>query len=324
MLDIARYQFEYENEDPQKISDLYREKIYPIEFRPLIVGGTISNRHIEFQIGACRLWSCSSSTGMKVSYQAVLDRDAHVVYLPQTGRMRFLQGSRLHESEPGSLFFGNLASFDEVVICPQRTHHALSIANATIVDCLTSLLGEAATKPLVFSQLMPLETETGQQLEALLSFLWQYMQHATGGPAQRCHRQLIETVMMIILEKVPHNYTEIIQKTASDAAPLRLRRAIEFVHAHAADTISIVDISKAAGISVRALQLSFQEFKGTTPMAYLKAVRLKNAREDLIRRDGPVTVGQIAAKWGFTHVGRFAQQYRDMYGETPSQTIRRR
>lgn len=324
MLELAKNEFEYENENPEKITALYRSSLSPIEFRPLVPRGNISNRHTQFQVGDCKLWSCSSSTGMRVSYQAVEDREAHVVYLPHFGTMRFVIGRNIHEHDPDNLYFGNLARFDEVVMYPQRSHHALSIANATMIDCLSSLLDEAVTKPLVFSDTMPLATETGQQVEALLRFLWQYMQVEAIGRSQRCHRHLLEAAIITILEKVPHSFTGKIKNKTPDAVPLRLRRAIEFMHAHAAEAISIVDISKAAGISVRTLQLSFQQFKDTTPIAYLKALRLNGAREQLQRRDCALTVGQVAAMWGFSHVGRFAQQYHEVYGETPSQTLRRR
>ena len=58
-------------------------------------------------------------------------------------------------------------------------------------------------------------------------------------------------------------------------------------------------------------------------MRYLHDARLACVREDLSRADTDESVTQIAMKWGFRHLGRFAVGYRNRFGETPSQTRRR-
>jgi transcriptional regulator GlxA family with amidase domain len=58
-------------------------------------------------------------------------------------------------------------------------------------------------------------------------------------------------------------------------------------------------------------------------MAYLRRVRLQKVREELLR-DSADGVTDIATRWGFEHLGRFAGAYRRRYGETPSETRRRR
>jgi AraC-like DNA-binding protein len=79
----------------------------------------------------------------------------------------------------------------------------------------------------------------------------------------------------------------------------------------------------AAHVTPRGLQLAFRRHLDTTPMAYLRRVRLDHAREDLraaIAGDGH-TVTTIAARWGFTP-SHFTQHYRAAYGELPSHTLR--
>lgn len=75
-----------------------------------------------------------------------------------------------------------------------------------------------------------------------------------------------------------------------------------------------------AGLSARSIQYAFQEHYGTTPMRYLRKVRLDRAREDL--RQGNATVADIASYWGFSNMGRFAREYRTLFGEFPSDTRR--
>ncbi|PRC48304.1 AraC family transcriptional regulator, partial [Mycobacterium sp. ITM-2017-0098] len=74
----------------------------------------------------------------------------------------------------------------------------------------------------------------------------------------------------------------------------------------------------------RTVQYMFRKHLDTTPTAYLRAIRLKRAREELIASDRTITtVAAVAARWGFAHTGRFAVQFRDTYGESPHESLRR-
>jgi transcriptional regulator GlxA family with amidase domain len=107
-------------------------------------------------------------------------------------------------------------------------------------------------------------------------------------------------------------------------APAVVRRALYFIDEHAADPVGIEDIAAAAGIGSRGLQLAFRRHVGTTPTDHLRRVRLERARRDLEAGD-PVrgdTVAEIATRWGFAHHGRFAIDYRRVFGCSPSHTLR--
>lgn len=105
-----------------------------------------------------------------------------------------------------------------------------------------------------------------------------------------------------------------------DAHPASLRRAIAFIEDNAATDISAADIARAARVSIRASQLAFRRHLGTTPMAYMRAVRLSCAHADLKAGKGSVT--SIAARWGYARPSVFAAQYRATYGVSPSRTLR--
>lgn len=109
-----------------------------------------------------------------------------------------------------------------------------------------------------------------------------------------------------------------------DAHPATLRRATEYIEGNAQRDITIKDIAEAAGVTTRAVQLSFRRYLDTTPTTYLRKVRLDYVRAGLI--DGSpelTTVTSIAGRWGFSNFGRFAAQYRAEFGELPGQTLRR-
>ena len=110
---------------------------------------------------------------------------------------------------------------------------------------------------------------------------------------------------------------------AERSRPHRLRPVIEFMERNAGASLSPRALARAGHMSVRTLHTVFHQELGTSAMAYLRAIRLDRVRGELLRvgPDGHVT--EVAMRWGFSHPSRFAQQYRDRFGELPSQTLRR-
>ncbi len=107
-------------------------------------------------------------------------------------------------------------------------------------------------------------------------------------------------------------------------APAALRRAVAFVDAHAHEPVTVEDIAEAAGISSRGLQAAFARHADSTPMAYLRRVRLERAHRDLLAADPARgdTVADVARRWGFASLSRFAAVYREEYGRSPRHTLR--
>lgn len=99
--------------------------------------------------------------------------------------------------------------------------------------------------------------------------------------------------------------------------------AVEMIHAAAAEPLTLPLLAAHAGVSGRALQLAFQQHVRTTPMRYLRQVRLDLARRELRRAGADDSVGDVARRAGFGHTGRFAAEYATRFGEHPSDTLRR-
>jgi AraC-like DNA-binding protein len=111
---------------------------------------------------------------------------------------------------------------------------------------------------------------------------------------------------------------------ALDGHPALLEQAIDFIQHNAARDIGIGDVAAAVYLTPRTVQYMFRKHLGTTPTAYLRDVRLKRAHEELIVADRTTTtVAAVAVRWGFAHTGRFAVLYRNAYGKSPHETLRR-
>ncbi|ANZ41894.1 hypothetical protein BBK82_44140 [Lentzea guizhouensis] len=125
-------------------------------------------------------------------------------------------------------------------------------------------------------------------------------------------------LVSMTLATFPH--VTVVDYATEQVRPHALKRAIAFIESEAARDITAADIARAARVSVRAIQLAFRRHLDTTPMAYIRRVRLAQAHVDLQRSNGTVT--EIAARWGYARPSVFAAHYRTAYGVSPSQTLR--
>ncbi|MFC3965280.1 helix-turn-helix transcriptional regulator [Nocardia jiangsuensis] len=102
-----------------------------------------------------------------------------------------------------------------------------------------------------------------------------------------------------------------------------VQRAIAFLETHAHENITIGRVAAAAFVTPRAVQLAFRAHLDTTPLGYLKRIRLAGAHDQLQRAGSGdrQTVTSISQHWGFTHSGRFAIDYRHEYGHSPAETL---
>ncbi|WP_390893197.1 helix-turn-helix transcriptional regulator [Mycobacterium deserti] len=129
----------------------------------------------------------------------------------------------------------------------------------------------------------------------------------------------------VMLSTFPNNATAEGAKAhdRSDAKPVLLRRAVEFMDANATNDISLADIAAAIHVTPRAVQYMFRRHLATTPLQHLRRMRLHYAHLELSAADrSNDTVTEIAARWGFAHTGRFAVLYRHTYGQSPHTTLR--
>lgn len=103
-------------------------------------------------------------------------------------------------------------------------------------------------------------------------------------------------------------------------------QAKEYVMANPEEPVMVADLCRALKVSRRTLQYSFQSVHGINPVTYLRAVRLNGVRRMLKEAAGNsgVCVADIAARWGFWHLSHFASDYKALFGELPSQTLRAR
>jgi AraC-like DNA-binding protein len=100
--------------------------------------------------------------------------------------------------------------------------------------------------------------------------------------------------------------------------------ATELAQAHPNPSPNVAELAQLNGVSERTLRRAFQGCYGLSPLEYLRIHRLHQARK-LLRTSCPdtTTVTQVAFDGGFWDLGRFAGSYRQLFGELPSETLRK-
>jgi len=140
----------------------------------------------------------------------------------------------------------------------------------------------------------------------------------------RVSSHLDATMMALMLASFPHRFSERYDRAAEPCAPYYVHRAEDYIRAHLREPISIEDLVAASDVSIRSLFSGFRRFRGVAPMAYVKALRLELAHEELLRADpAERSVTEVAMACGFTHMSKFARDFAARFGERPGSVLGR-
>ena len=175
--------------------------------------------------------------------------------------------------------------------------------------------------PVVFDPMMDLETPAARAWLRLVHLALDDIE--AGGalfqsPLAATH---FEQTLISGLLSVQSNSSQQVAPPAMPCPPI-VRSVVDLIEAEPERAWRLAEFARHAGVSARTLQEAFQRELGMSPLERLRRTRMERARHDLIEADPAHTsVTDIAARWGFFHLGRFAQAYRAMYQELPSQTL---
>lgn len=133
--------------------------------------------------------------------------------------------------------------------------------------------------------------------------------------------RLRDGILIEWLEAIPERVDTRALKTAEARRQL-VDRVCARVMAQPEDPPTLLALCREVGASPRKLEYCFRDVLGLSPHKYLRAVRLNGVRRELKRRGAvPLRVHDIAARWGFWHMGAFSAEYKQQFGELPSVTL---
>jgi AraC-like DNA-binding protein len=230
---------------------------------------------------------------------------------------RFLRGDVFVDAEPSL----------------PATLRLLGVEAQTVVLDLAVLAQVAATSPtraagpVRLTSYRPTSASAAAQWQRTVTFLRGVLADTEAAALPLIRGNAARLLAATVLATFPNTaVTDPAPRERHDATGSTLRRAIAFIEQHPDADIAVTDIAGAANVSIRALQFAFRRQLDTTPMAYLRTVRLDRAHHDLLAGDpghGDTVTG-TAARWGFYSNSRFAARYRRAYGVTPHDTLNNR
>lgn len=190
---------------------------------------------------------------------------------------------------------------------------------------LAAQLGRPVSRSLQFDIALNLATGAGASVWRAAQYVVTELEQQ--GPAERLSPvtvQLEQLLMCTLLHGQSHNYSEALHREVPAAAPRFIQRAEAYMEAHCEDSITLEELTAVVGVGARTLQKGFRRYRGITPLQFFKQVRMERVREALRHADPrDDTVSRIALDYGFSQLGRFAAEYRQRFGESPSDTLHR-
>ncbi|WP_033338718.1 AraC family transcriptional regulator [Catenuloplanes japonicus] len=201
---------------------------------------------------------------------------------------------------------------------------AVKVDRQVMERALRRIIGRPVDGPLLLGPTMDVTSGPGRTWAGLIRLLAAEARNPDGlashpilGPP------LAENVVRALLLSVDHQYADLLREPAVRAASsVSIQRALNAIHDAPERPWTLGDLARIGQVSVRALQMGFRRHCGATPTEYLRDVRLTRAHLDLSVSDPAAAgVAEIANRWGFVHLGRFAARYRDRYGCHPSDTL---
>ncbi|WP_120444316.1 helix-turn-helix transcriptional regulator [Paracoccus yeei] len=119
--------------------------------------------------------------------------------------------------------------------------------------------------------------------------------------------ELEQAIMVSMLYASESTYSHLLRADPAPAGPWQVRRAAEYIEAHWNTAIRIEELAAICNVSVRSLFQMFQKTYGTSPMAFVRKIRLERARA-MLRAGGPgVSVTSVCYLYGFSILGRFSR-----------------
>jgi AraC family ethanolamine operon transcriptional activator len=129
--------------------------------------------------------------------------------------------------------------------------------------------------------------------------------------------EIVRSILDAIRRSPPQEVDRVARRVAA-------KRAAAYIQEHACELPSIAHVCRVAGISDRSLETGFKEVYGVGPKAYLNALRLNGLNRELRAAPPESTlIADVANDWGYWHMGQLAADYRRVFGELPSATLKR-
>ncbi|MFV2112543.1 AraC family transcriptional regulator [Micromonospora sp. LOL_025] len=251
----------------------------------------------------------------------------YLVQIPRGGKAEVRHAGRTVTSTPDTASVLSPYDPSDMRWSGASAHRIFYADRQTVDRELTRLLGRPVEGQLRFDLGMVMRTPSAAAWARGVDFLADELSQPASASLLD-HPRIVDRFEQALIGKLllthRHTHTDLLAEPARHPAPGRLvQRACALMTEHRAEALTVGDVAEALRVSVRTLQDCFRRELQTTPMAYLRARRLDAVHATLRAAEPGTSVTSVALDHGFTHLGRFAGEYRSRFGESPSSTLRR-
>jgi AraC-like DNA-binding protein len=235
---------------------------------------------------------------------------------------------------------GDTVIGNETVGIDERQSCVTSPGRATLVRCdaehgwlnlrvkatalekkLGLILGAKPKGNLQFRPHLDLDHPRSKSLCQLVGFFARQLNSTASEMPAVGGQELEQAIVTAFLLATRHTFSGSLEQESREAAPWQVRRVEDYIEANWNRPIRIEALVEHTGLSTRAIFRAFQRNRGYSPMVFAKMVRLQRARAQLANPDGTTTVTAVAFNCGFANLGHFAREYREAFGQLPSETL---
>lgn len=201
---------------------------------------------------------------------------------------------------------------------------SLSIEAGALNRLLTRRLGGEPPADLLKSLLTVVEARTVRLFHRHLSdILEEAAEHPERRDSSEWRIHATERLLDVVFEVVMTSLSDPRRPPPPSTRSYVVEKAVEFMKANLASPPGMAAVCRAVRVCPRTLRYSFEELVGVSPSRFLLALRLQGVRRELMEAGPGASIQAVAPRYGFWHLSRFAQFYREAFGELPSETCRR-
>ena len=201
---------------------------------------------------------------------------------------------------------------------------SVSIDKELVEKKVLEFTGKQPIREIVFDPKVDLTTDMGKSFLSLITNAFKLRDQSVSIiDDPQCAALYEDLIISALLVNFSHSHSGHLEKKAPHSSNKAVGLAEDFMEANSDFALSTSEVAAAAGVSIRSLQRTFSMVKGTTPMRFLKDLRLRRARTRMLTAGLNSTITQIALMSGFSHLGEFSVEYRKKFGETPTETLSR-
>lgn len=247
------------------------------------------------------------------------------VLMPIAGHLEVNSGGQRLFCKPGSGVVLNAGVGFQKIMRNGYKQLVVKFDPEALLQHLGDLKGIIPSSPIHFDSMMDTSSSRGASWWRTVHYVMEELRNADlSCPQQLIYEPLEKLLMQNILRCQSHNYSRALEAPKEfQLTPWYIKKAEDYLQSNYSEAVTLEALAQITGVSPRSLQYGFKKARGITPMQYLKEIRLERVRDKLLRGDPESSVTPLALACGFRQLGWFACQYREKYGETPSETLKR-